>query len=96
MDKLVRVDMTNKKVTVEPLPEKYKGKGGRWLTSQLVSDEVPADCHPLGPNNKLVIAPGILSGTRAPNSGRISVGGKSPLTGGIKEANAGSPFPQAL
>jgi len=96
MAKIARVDMTNKKVTVEPLPEKYKGKGGRWLTSQMVSDEVPADCHPLGPNNKLVIAPGIVSGTRAPNSGRISVGGKSPLTGGIKEANAGSPFPQAL
>ncbi len=96
MEKLVRVNMTEKKVTVEPLPEKYKGKGGRWITSMMVNDEVPADCHPLGPNNKLVFAPGILSGTRAPNSGRISVGGKSPLTGGIKEANAGSPFPQNM
>ncbi len=96
MDKLVRVNMSDKKVTVEPLPEKYKGKGGRWLSSLMVSDEVPADCHPLGPNNKLVFAPGILSGTRAPNSGRISVGGKSPLTGGIKEANAGTPFSQKL
>jgi len=96
MDKLVRVDMTSKEVKVEPLPEKYKGKGGRWLSSMIINDEVPADCHPLGPNNKLVIAPGILSGTRAPNSGRVSVGGKSPLTGGIKEANAGSPFPQNM
>jgi len=96
MDKLVRVNMTDKKVTVEPLPDKYKGKGGRWITSMMVNDEVPADAHPLGPNNKLVFAPGILSGTRAPNSGRISVGGKSPLTGGIKEANAGSPFPQNM
>jgi len=96
MEKLVRVDMTSKKVNVEPLPDKYKGKGGRWLSSMFVNDEVPADCHPLGPNNKLVIAPGILSGTRAPNSGRVSVGGKSPLTGGIKEANAGSPFPQNM
>ena len=96
MDKLVRVDMTNKKVTVGPLPEKYKGKGGRWLSSMLISDEVPAGCHPLGPNNKLVFAPGILSGTHVPNSGRISVGGKSPLTGGIKEANAGTPFSQKL
>ncbi|MFU8794820.1 MAG: aldehyde ferredoxin oxidoreductase family protein [Dethiobacteria bacterium] len=96
MDKIVRVNMTDRKVTVEPLPEKYKGMGGRWLSSTMVNDEVPADCHPLGPNNKLVFAPGILSGTRAPNSGRISVGGKSPLTGGIKEANAGSPFPQNL
>jgi len=96
MDKIVRVNMTEKKVTVEPLPDKYKGKGGRWLTSLIVSEEVPAGCHPLGPNNKLVFAPGIVTGTRAPNSGRISVGGKSPLTGGIKEANAGSSFPQAL
>lgn len=96
MDKLVRVNMTDKKVTVGPLPEKYKGKGGRWLTSQMVSDEVPAGCHPLGPNNKLVFAPGIVTGSNAPNSGRISVGGKSPLTGGIKEANAGTPFSQKM
>ena len=96
MEKLLRVNMTDRTVKVEPLPEKYKGKGGRWLSSMVVSDEVPADCHPLGPNNKLVFAPGFLSGTRAPNSGRISVGGKSPLTRGIKEANAGSPFPQKL
>ena len=96
MGKLIRVDMKGKKVTVEPLPEKYHGKGGRWLTSLLVSDEVPAGCHPLGPNNKIVLAPGILTGSSAPNSGRISVGGKSPLTGGIKEANAGTPFAQKL
>lgn len=96
MRKLVRVDMKEKKVTVEPLPEKYRGKGGRWLTSLLVSDEVPAGCHPLGPNNKIVLAPGILTGSSAPNSGRISVGGKSPLTGGIKEANAGTSFAQKL
>ncbi len=96
MDKLVRVNMKDKTVKIETLPDKYKGKGGRWLSSLMVSDEVPADCHPLGPNNKLVFAPGFLSGTRAPNSGRISVGGKSPLTGGIKEANAGTPFSQKL
>ena len=96
MSKIVRVDMATKKVTVEPLPDNYKGKGGRWLTSLIISDEVPAGCHPLGPNNKLVVAPGIVSGTRAPNSGRVSVGAKSPLTGGIKEANAGSPFPQEM
>ena len=96
MGKLLRVNMSEKKVAVEPLPENYRGKGGRWLTSLLVSEEVPAGCHPLGPNNKIVFAPGILTGTNAPNSGRISVGGKSPLTGGIKEANAGTPFAQKL
>ncbi|MDR5703109.1 MAG: aldehyde ferredoxin oxidoreductase C-terminal domain-containing protein, partial [Armatimonadota bacterium] len=41
------------------------------------------------PSNKLVIAPGIVSGTAAPTSGRTSFGGKSPLTGTIKETNAG-------
>jgi aldehyde:ferredoxin oxidoreductase len=96
MRRVVRVNMSEKKVAVEPLPDKFAGKGGRWLTSLMVSDEVPAGCHPLGPNNKVVFAPGILSGTSAPNSGRISVGGKSPLTGGIKESNAGSPFPQKM
>jgi aldehyde:ferredoxin oxidoreductase len=50
---------------------------------------VPPTCHPLGPKNKLVFAPGLLTGTPAANSGRMSLGAKSPLTGGIKESNAG-------
>jgi aldehyde:ferredoxin oxidoreductase len=67
----------------------YAGMGGRALTSAIVSKEVPPTCHPLSEDNKLVIAPGLLSGSAAAMSGRISVGCKSPLTGGIKEANAG-------
>src|SRR3972149_3963329 len=59
-------------------------------------NEVPPLCHPLGPNTKLVFAPGIVTGTAAPTSARISVGAKSPLTGGIKESNAGSTWPQYL
>ncbi|MBO8138191.1 MAG: aldehyde ferredoxin oxidoreductase [Desulfotomaculum sp.] len=89
MSKIIRVNMTTKKVNIEEVPEKYVGLGGRALTSQVILDEVPPTCHPLGPKNKLVFAPGLLSGTNAPSSGRLSVGGKSPLTGGIKEANAG-------
>jgi aldehyde:ferredoxin oxidoreductase len=54
-----------------------------------VSKEVEATCDPLGKFNKIVVAPGLLAGTNAPSSGRLSVGGKSPLTGSIKEANAG-------
>jgi aldehyde:ferredoxin oxidoreductase len=50
----------------------------------------------LGEDNKLVIAPGLLSGSAASMSGRISVGCKSPLTGGIKEANAGGQGAQVL
>ncbi|MBF7082568.1 aldehyde ferredoxin oxidoreductase [Desulfallas sp. Bu1-1] len=96
MAKFLRVDMSGKKAVYEEVPEKYLALGGRALTSQLVADEVPPTCDPLGPFNKLVIAPGLLSGTSAPSSGRLSVGGKSPLTGGIKEANAGGITSQKL
>jgi len=90
MDRILRINMTEQSATFEPVPEKYKYRAGRWLTSSIVHDEVPATCHPLGPNNKLVFSPGIVTGTASPTSSRISVGGKSPLTGGIKEANAGT------
>jgi len=74
----------------EKVPSKWSKWAGRGLTSSIVSDEVDPTCHPLGPNNKLVIAPGWVSGTpAAPSSGRTSFGGKSPLTGGIKESNSG-------
>jgi len=74
----------------------YEGLGGRALTSALISKEVPPLCHPLGADNKLVIAPGLLSGTIAAMSGRVSVGCKSPLTGGVKEANSGGQPSQML
>lgn len=92
MAKILRVNMTGGTVRYEDVPEKYRLMGGRWLTSSLVADEVDPTCHPLGPNNKLVFAPGILTGTAAPSSARLSLGGKSPLTGGIKESNAGTKF----
>ena len=98
MDKILRIDVGGvggPKVTEEPLGE-YAGLGGRALTSTLVAKEVHPLCHPLGEENKLVIAPGLLSGTQAVMSGRISVGCKSPLTGTIKEANAGGQGAQVL
>jgi aldehyde:ferredoxin oxidoreductase len=70
--------------------------GGRCLSSVLVDREVPATCDPLGPENKLVFAPGYLTGTPLVNTCRISVGTKSPLTGGIKESNAGGTVATAL
>ncbi|AJF06085.1 aldehyde ferredoxin oxidoreductase family protein [Geoalkalibacter subterraneus] len=89
MDKIFRVNMSNLTCQVEEVPEAWAGLGGRGLTSTIVAAEVPPTCHPLGPNNKLVFAPGLLSGTAAANSGRMSCGAKSPLTGTIKESNAG-------
>lgn len=67
----------------------YAGLGGRALSSRIVCQEVDPNAHPLGDGNKLIIAPGLLSGTGAPNGGRMSLGAKSPLTGTIKESNVG-------
>jgi aldehyde:ferredoxin oxidoreductase len=88
-DRMIYVDMTNQTATLKPFPEKYRLLGGRGLSAKILLDECNPKCDPLGPENVLVLAPGVLSGTAAPTSGRISVGCKSPLTGGIKEANTG-------
>ena len=88
-DRIIYVDMTNQTVAVEDFPDEWKLLGGRGLSAKILTKLCDPTCDPLGPDNVLVLAPGVLSGTSAPTSGRISVGCKSPLTGGIKEANAG-------
>ncbi len=88
-DRLIRVDMTTQTAEAVPFPEDWSLLGGRALSARILLEECDPSCDPLGPDNVLVMAPGVLSGTSAPTSGRISIGGKSPLTGGIKEANAG-------
>ncbi len=87
---ILRINMNDLSYKLEDVPEKYRLLYGRALTSQIVFDEVPPLCHPLGPNNKLVFSAGVVTGTSAPTSARVSVGTKSPLTGGIKESNAGT------
>jgi aldehyde:ferredoxin oxidoreductase len=94
--KFIKVDMGTKAVSVEDVPEGYRGLGGRGLTSVMINGEVPPDCDPLGSENKLIVAPGLLSGTSLVNTSRISIGAKSPLTGGIKESNAGGTVAAAL
>ena len=95
-DKIFRVNMTNLTTSVEEVPADWMGHGGRGLTSTIIAAEVKPTCHPLGHNNKLVFAPGLLSGTTAANSGRLSAGAKSPLTGTIKESNSGGTGAQLL
>jgi len=96
MRSVLRVRMGTPVAAKEELGAQYALLGGRALTSALVAAEVPATCHPLSADNKLVIAPGLLAGTTAPCSGRLSVGAKSPLTGTIKESNAGGAAAQAM
>lgn len=94
--KIYRVNMSKLSFVEEEVPEEWKVLGGRGLTSVIVAKEVDPTCHPLGSKNKLVFAPGLLTGTMAANSGRLSVGAKSPLTGGIKESNSGGTASQRL
>ncbi len=96
MNIIYRINMSDGNVTKEEVSDDYAGLGGRALTSAIVSREVIPTCHALDKHNKLVLAPGLLSGTPAACSGRLSVGAKSPLTGGIKESNVGGTASQKL
>jgi len=94
--KLIRVNMTDQSIRIEETPAEYKMLGGRGLTSVMINNEVPAQSDALGPQNKLILAPGFLTGTPLINTSRLSVGAKSPLTGGIKESNVGGTVAYAL
>jgi aldehyde:ferredoxin oxidoreductase len=94
--KFLRINMNDRTIKTENVPEQYMGLGGRGLTSIMINTEVPPKCDPLGPENKLILAPGFLSGTPLVNTSRISIGAKSPLTGTIKESNAGGTVAAAL
>lgn len=89
MNKILRINVKTKTIVYEDIKNDYQYLGGRGLTSQIILDEIEPGCDPLGANNKIILAPGLLSGTKAPNSGRLSIGGKSPLTKTIKESNVG-------
>jgi aldehyde:ferredoxin oxidoreductase len=89
VSRILRLNMADRSFRWEDVKPEWQGLGGRGLTSRIIREEVPPTCHPLAAANKLVVAPGLLTGAPAANAGRISVGGKSPLTGGIKESNSG-------
>mgnify|MGYP000671263642 CR=1 FL=1 len=93
MEKVLRINVGAENGPVATIEElgAYAGLGGRAMTTTVVCNEVPPNCHPLGPENKLVFSPGLMAGSAAASSGRISVGCKSPLTGTIKESNSGGP-----
>jgi aldehyde:ferredoxin oxidoreductase len=88
MPVIIRINMTTGKIETVENPN-YRLLGGRALSARILMDEVAPNCEPLGPKNKLVIAPGLLAGTPITSGSRISCGAKSPMTNGIKEANCG-------
>ncbi len=92
MNRFLRVNMARLSTDIKDTGDEYNLLGGRGLIARMMNEEVDPCCDPLGEANKLIFCTGILAGTPAPTSGRLSVGTKSPLTGGIKEANAGGMF----
>ena len=87
--KIWRLNLDTQELTITDTPKPWQHLGGRGLLARIMLDEVDPTCDPLGPGNKLIFAPGLLVGHRLSSLDRLSIGGKSPLTGGIKEANAG-------
>ena len=87
--KIWRINCKTQDLEFTAVPDAWKTLGGRGLIARILVDEVDPACDPLGPDNKLLFAPGLLVGHRLSSCDRISIGGKSPLTGGVKEANAG-------
>lgn len=88
---ILRVDLTNQVLQTESLDSAFALAyiGGRGFTSRLQYDLIPPDIDPLAPDNVLIVAPGALTGTPAPSSGRFTIGGRSPLTGILGDANSG-------
>jgi aldehyde:ferredoxin oxidoreductase len=89
--KLLRVNLESGDIRVEQPDESYYERylGGRGIIMHTLLTEVPAKADPLGAENKLVFAMGLLTGHRVIGSGRCSVGAKSPLTGACGESEAG-------
>lgn len=91
---LVKINMSSGQIYTEPFPQPREIKmplGGRATVDYLLTLFGFPAAHPLSEENQFIIAPGFFGGTAAPSSGRLSIGAKSPLTGGIKEANVGGP-----
>jgi aldehyde:ferredoxin oxidoreductase len=89
--KILRVDLSKGTCTPEALNMDWAKEylGQRGLSSKYLVEEVDPKCDALGPDNKLIMATGPLTGTMASTAGRYSVTTKSPLTGAIASSNSG-------
>ncbi len=96
--KILRINLTDQSVKTEDLHESLARSfiGGAGFGIRLLFDEVKKGADPLGPENKLIFAPGPLSGTSVPCASRMAITGKSPLTGGVGMSLTGGYFPVEL
>ncbi len=89
--RILRVNLSTREISVDEHDEKFFRTylGGKGIVAHYLLKEVPPDCDPLGPDNVLIFAAGVLTGTAAPGAARNSAGAKSPLTGGYGEGEGG-------
>ncbi|MCR4431055.1 MAG: aldehyde ferredoxin oxidoreductase family protein [Tepidanaerobacteraceae bacterium] len=96
--KILRVNLTDKSYREEKLSEEVAKNylGGAGFGLKYLFTEVPGGTGALDEGNKLIFAPGPLTGTKAPCASRVAVAAKSPLTGGAGVALSGGFFPAEL
>lgn len=96
--KILRINLTNRTANTEPLPLNVARDfiGGAGFGVKFLFDELKGGVDPLGPENKLIFAPGPFSGTTVPCASRIAVTAKSPLTNAVGMCLSGGHFPVEL
>lgn len=89
MNTIIRVNVRTGEIKTEQASKELQRIGGRHFIAHILNTEVEATCEPLGRNNKLILSQGLFYDTNISTTGKISLGAKSPLTGGVKESNTG-------
>ena len=96
MRRQIDIDLNNRQITETDLVGRDIVDTGRYLIAKMLLASDTATIDPLGQDNPLIFSAGPFAGTNFSNANRLSVGCKSPLTGGIKEANSGGTFAFAM
>ena len=90
----LRIDLGSGKIEKKPLDPKFARDwlGGRGFVAKVIYDEVPRGADPLGPDNRLVVSPGVLSGHFAPTGSKCCFGAVSPASNGHGDSTVGGHF----
>jgi aldehyde:ferredoxin oxidoreductase len=96
MRKYLHINLSDRTIETEDMSGEVLARAGRHYIVKTLLEAGVAKVDPLAPENPLIFSAGPFAGTNFSNANRLSVGCKSPLTGGIKEANAGGTFAFAL
>ena len=96
MRKYLHIDLGDRSIETEELHGEAIVRAGRHLIARTLLEKGAARVDPLSPENPLIFSAGPFAGSNFSNANRLSIGCKSPLTGGVKEANSGGTFAFAL